>query len=117
MTNPNNDIRANGDSRVHAIVMQRVQTIHFLQSPVTTIVFTAILFILASWGIGREVWVAHVIQNMPSLSDFDAVLRFYVAAFLNTRFIVRALSIIAMGALIWLVVNLARLATDVIKFA
>jgi hypothetical protein len=115
MTNLNNT--GMNTSRVRAIVMRRVHTIHFLQSPVTTVVFAGILFILTAWGIGREVWVAHVLHNMPSLTDWDAVLRFYLAAFMDTRFIVQALSIVALGAFVWLVVNIIRLASQSIQFA
>ncbi len=97
------------ESNIHANVMRRVHTIHFLQSPVTTLALTAIVFALALWGIGREVWVARVFHNMPSPSDFDAVLRFTLSAFIDTRFIVQALSIIALGALIWLAANTTRL--------
>ena len=52
MTNLTNEIK------IHATVMRRVHTIHFLQSPVTTLALTAAIFVLALWGIGREVWVA-----------------------------------------------------------
>jgi len=92
--------------------MRRVHTIHFLQSPVTTLALTATIFGLSTWGIGREVWVARVFQNMPSLGDWNAVLRFALSAFLDTRFIVQALSIIALGALVWLVANIARLLSE-----
>jgi hypothetical protein len=49
---------------------------------------------------------------MPSLSDWDAVLRFLLSAFLDTRFIVQVLSIVALGALIWLAVNLAQVLSE-----
>ena len=107
MTNLGNTM---SKSKIHATVMSRVHTIYFFQSPVTTLTSAAIIFILATWGIGREVWVARVFQNMPSLVDWNAVLHFYLSAFLDTRFIVQALSIIAFGALIWLVANIVRMA-------
>ena len=105
------------ESTIHATVMRRVHTIHFLQSPVTTLALTAVIFGLSLWGIGREVWVARVFQNMPSLGDWDAVLRFSLSAFLDTRFIVQALSIVALGALIWLATNLINLTRETVRFA
>ena len=98
------------ESKIHATVMRRIHTIHFLQSPTTTLASAAIIFVLAAWGIGREVWVARVFHNSPPLIDWDAVLRFYLSAFLDTRFIVQVLSIIAIGAFIWLAVNIVRMA-------
>ena len=101
------------ESKIHATVMSRVHTIYFFQSPVTTLTSAAVIFILAMWGIGREVWVARVFQNMPSLVDWDAVLRFYLTAFLDTRFIVQVLSVIAIGAFVWLVANIVRVALTI----
>jgi hypothetical protein len=49
MTNQTNE------SSIHANVMRRVHTIHFLQSPVTALALTAVIFALSMWGIGREV--------------------------------------------------------------
>ncbi|MDR3548080.1 MAG: hypothetical protein P4M11_07445 [Candidatus Pacebacteria bacterium] len=103
------------DSIVYTNVMRRVRAIHFMQSPMTTIALSSCILALALWGIGREVWIARVLQNMPSTADWDAVLRFYLSAFIDTRFIVQALSIITLGALLWLVVNIARLAREAVQ--
>lgn len=115
MTNQSNPDMQN--SKVMTNVMRRVHTIHVLQSPVTAIALAGILFILAMWGIGKEVWVARVFHNMPSLSDWDAVLRFYLAAFMDTRFIVQVLSILSIGAFVWLATNIVQLAREVRQFA
>ncbi len=88
-------------SSVSRVVMQRIRIMHALRPFVSGTALASVLFLIAVWGIGREVWVAHVIANMPSASDISAVVRFFVSAFLNTRFIVQALTILAGGAFVF----------------
>ena len=90
-------------SRIQQNVMRRVRTIHTLRPLVSTTAFSAFLFLGALWGIGREVWVARVFENMPSLSDAAALSRFALSAFLHTDFLVQALSVLAIAAFVWLV--------------
>jgi len=99
----------NTHSAVRSIVMSRVRTIHALQMVFNTTVASIGIFILALYGIGREVWVSRVLQNMPSpmnAANFGAVLHFYMSAFMDTRHIVQFLSIVALVAVIWLVYNI-----------
>ena len=98
--------------------MSRVRAIHFMQSPVTTIASAGVLFILAMWGIGREVWVARVLRNMPPPMDVAAFLRFYFSAFIDTRFIVQVLLVLAIMAFCALLLNLVRATRQVlVQFA
>ena len=69
----------------------------------STTVFSVAVFVVALWGIGREVWVGRVFQNMPSLTDFTAVMHFYLAAFMDTRFVVQVLTLLTVGAFVWFV--------------
>jgi hypothetical protein len=103
-------------SRMKTRIMRRVRIIHILQSSVTTTVLSIGIFVLALWGVGREVWVSRVFQNMPSLTNYSAVLHFYLAAFLDTRFIVQVLSILTLGAFVWLAYNVSRTVQE-IRFA
>jgi hypothetical protein len=93
----------NSPSSVSNTVMRRVRVIHAVRPLLSGTTLASALFLLAVWGIGREVWVAHVIENMPSATDISALTRFLVSAFINTKFIVQVLSIIAGGAFVYAV--------------
>lgn len=58
--------------------------------------------------IGREVWVARVWENMPSLVHLNAVARFFIYAFLHTHLIVQVLILITAFASVWVVRECAR---------
>ncbi len=90
-------------SRTTRVVMARVHTIHALRSSMTTNVLAAFVFAASLWGIGREVWVSRVLQNMPSLQNIPAVVQFYLAAFHDTRTIVQVLALLTAAALVWLI--------------
>ncbi len=79
-------------------VMQRVRTIYMLRL-VSVPAAAGLVFLLALWGVGREVWVAKVFENMPTLSDVPGVLSFYAGAFAGTDLFVQALLLLAAGAL------------------
>lgn len=81
--------------------MQRVYLIRALRFAVSGSVFSSIVSLLALWGIGREVWVAQVLQNAPQ--NFFEIPRFYFAAFLHTHFIVQVLIILFALSAIYLV--------------
>ncbi len=103
-------------SRIQQNVMRRVRTIHTLRPLVSTTAFFSFLFLGALWGIGREVWVARVFENMPSLSDAAALSRFALSAFLHTDFLVQALSVLAVAAFVWLVSDGLRTLRSVPRF-
>lgn len=79
-----------------------------LRSVISMTTLSSLAFLFALWGIGREVWVAKVIANMPSFFDVPALARFLTSAFLHTDFLVQAFAIVASAALIWLARECAR---------
>jgi hypothetical protein len=84
-------------------VMRRVHLMRLLGLVISTAVLAFLTFVLALWGIGREVWVARVFENMPESGDFREISRFYFNAFGHTRLIVQALTIVSLAALIYLI--------------
>lgn len=92
--------------------MRRVRTIHALRTAAMPVAAFSILT-LALWGIGREVWVAKVFENMSSIANAPA---FFMGAFLGTDLIVQALSILALASFIALARGCVR-ALPVLRFA
>lgn len=89
-------------NKIKPIVMRRVQFIRTFRPLVSDIAAATVLFLLALYGIGHEVWVAQVVANMPPLFDIAAVAKFFVAAFLNTEFFVQVLALAVVATGIWL---------------
>ena len=89
------------NSSISSTVMRRVRIMHATRTFAPVFV-ASILFMLAVWEIGREVWVAKVFENMPSFANVPAVLNFIGNAFVNTEVAVQVFSILALGALVWL---------------
>lgn len=90
-------------THISHIVIQRVRTIHAIRPLLGRGALALVIFVAALYGIGQEVFVAKVIENMPSVSDMGALARFVTAAFLNTAFLVQALviaSLLSVGLLI-----------------
>lgn len=98
-------------------VMRRVYLIHALRPFVSGTALAVAVFAVALWGIGREVWVAHVIENMPNMADVAAVTRFFAAAFLNTDVIVQMLILLAGAALAYALADMLRAFGTVRRFA
>ncbi len=102
MLNDMNDNQTN----IERIVMQRVHLIRALRFAVSSGVLSVLISALALWGIGREVWIARVLQNAPG-NPLDT-LRFYLAAFEHTRFIVQALVLLVIVGLLYCARETAR---------
>jgi hypothetical protein len=98
MTNP---------SPIEKIVMRRVYRMRYLRVLLSTATASLALLALALYGIGREVWVAMVLRNAPA--DIFRVPAFFLSAFLDTRFVVQALSLVALVAVIALAREAARM--------
>lgn len=93
-------------SDIERIVMQRVHLIRALKFAISGGVFSTIVSFLGLWGIGREVWVAHVLQNAPtSISNLPA---FYLAAFEHTRLPVQLLIVLTLIALFFVAREVSR---------
>lgn len=96
----------NNQSNIERIVMRRVRTIRVLRVLFSNTVLAICAFSLSLWSIGREVWVARVIQNTP-INPVDS-LRFYIAAFDHTHFAVQLFSALALVSLMYLARETAR---------
>ncbi len=95
-------------SDIELIVMRRVRLIRMLTLVISTVTLVVITVVAALWGIGREVWVAHVFENMPSATHGGAFFAFWLTAFTHTRLIVQALTILTGVSLIFLVREITR---------
>ncbi len=95
-------------TNIHTNVMRRVRIIHALRPLLATSSLSTLAILLAAWGIGRQVWVSQVFANMPSVTDVGALARFALAAFVQTEFLVQALVVVALAAVVWLVRDAAR---------
>ncbi len=87
-------------SNIERIVMQRVHLIHALRFAISSSVFSTLISLLALWGIGRQVWVAHVLQNAPA-NPLD-LLRFYLVAFVHTSLVVQVLVVLVTVSFLYL---------------
>jgi hypothetical protein len=94
-------------SNISRNVMRRVRFAHAVRPFVSNAAGAFVLLGVSLYMLGREVFVAQVFRNMPS--DFAAVLRFVEAAFLNTTFVVQALTVLAAIAGLWLTREFFRL--------
>jgi len=93
-------------SEIERIVMQRVHLIRALRFAISSGAFSMLVSLLGLWGIGRQVWVARVLQNAPgNLLDIPL---FYFSAFLHTRFIVQVLVLLTLAALVYVAREIAR---------
>jgi hypothetical protein len=98
-------------------VLMRVRAVHTLRTYFFPALCALLLLVLALAGLGREVWVAHVIANMPQPTHIAALLRFLAAAFLNTTYVVQVLSIVAVGMFIWFTERSVRTLTTFTRLA
>ncbi len=102
------------NSSISQTVMRRVHRIHVLRT-IAAPVFGVVVFLVALWGIGREVWVAKVFENMPSLANVPAVVSFSFHAFLATDLFVQILSIVVIGSLIMLARSFASVLSGIFR--
>lgn len=86
--------------------MRRAYRIRALRFVINGATISGLLFLLALWGISREVWVARVFENAPT--DLSAAFRFYVAAFTNTRIVVQVLCAVALASSVAMARSLAQ---------
>jgi hypothetical protein len=96
------------ETKIEKIVMRRVYATHVLRPFVSGTTLALVLMLFALWGIGREVWVARVFENAPR--DLLPASQFFMDAFVHTRVIVQALTLAALGSIIWLSRDLLRVA-------
>jgi hypothetical protein len=101
-----------GETNIEKTVMRRVRLIRILALIISTATFAILAFMAALWGIGREVWVARVLENMPSTGNLLELSRFWLLAFLNTGIIVQALIILTLASLFFLAREIVRTAVS-----
>ena len=89
-------------------VMRRIHIIHALRPVISLGALSVFVFVVALWGIGREVWVARVFENMPH-GDVLALSRFSLAAFDHARLVVQALTLLTLASLLYLARETTRL--------
>jgi hypothetical protein len=97
-----------GETAIERVVMRRVRLIRILALVVSTAALAALTALAALWSIGREVWVARVLENMPKGGEGGAYVSFWVSAFLNTQPIVQVLTVLTFVSLVFLVWEAAR---------
>ena len=100
-------------SNIERIVMRRVRLIRLLALIVSTATLAVLTFIATLWGIGREVWVARILQNTPT--DFASVPSFYVTAFIHTNLLIQLLTLLTLTSFIFLVREIARAVSSVLS--
>ena len=93
-------------TNIERAVMRRVRIIRILRPIISFGSLAAVICVLALWGIGREVWVARVLENGPQ--DFFNHTLYLVYAFENTRVIVQSLTIITLASAIYLARETAK---------
>jgi hypothetical protein len=64
------------------------------------------VFVLALWGIGREVWVARVFANGPQ--DFIGHAFYLTYAFEHTRLVVQSLTLLTLASVIYIAREIGR---------
>lgn len=92
---------------IERIVMRRVRLIRILALVLSTATLAALTALAALWGIGREVWVARVFENGPQ--GLLGRANYLVYAFLHTRLLVQALTVLTFASLLFLVREVVRL--------
>lgn len=89
-------------SNLKRTVMLRVKAIRLMRPFASDAAAAVVLFFVALYGIGHEVWVAKVVANMPPVFDIPALTQFAITAFVNTEFVVQVLAVLVVGAAVWL---------------
>jgi hypothetical protein len=99
----NNDNR----SEIERVVMRRVHTVRMLRLVVNGASASALVLFLSLYAIGREVWVAKVLTNGPE--GLLGRLLYLEYAFLHTQVAVQVLTLLAVGAVVYLARETVRL--------
>lgn len=87
--------------------MRRVRTVRMLRFVINGASASALVLFLSLYAIGREVWVAKVLSNGPQ--DLMGRLLYLEYAFLNTQLGVQVLTVLAVGAVVYLAREIVRL--------
>lgn len=96
------------ESKIKQRVMRRVRIMHTLRPLTSPMALAALVLLVSLYELGRLVFVAQVFRNMPAVEDVSALAQFFVAAFLNTEFIVQICTILTIVALAFIAKDLGR---------
>ncbi len=105
------------NSRIKSVVLRRVRFMHRVRPFVSGTALALALVLVSVYSISREVWVARVIENMPSPANVAAFWRFVEIAFLNTSFAVQVLSVFLIAGTVWVTRDLARTIEQNLRYA
>ena len=103
-------------SNMERVVMRRVRLLRILGLIISTGMLAALTLVAALWGVGKEVWVARVFENMPHMSNFIAFSRFWFATFIHTRLIVQVSTVLTLTSAVYLVRECARALSSIFTF-
>ena len=95
--------------------MNRVRFVQAVRPFFSVGVLSLVILFVALAGIGREVWVARVFENIPSWTDANAFITFFVSAFVSTSFVVQSLTILAGAGTILLARESAKMISTLIE--
>jgi len=95
-------------SNTERVVMQRVRLLRILGLVISTGMLAVLTFVAALWGVGREVWVARIFENMPHTNNFATFASFWFVAFMHTQLLVQVLTLLTLASLIYLVREIIR---------
>lgn len=96
------------NTRIKKIVLRRAHTIRVLSLMLSRTMAALLVMASSLYMIAQEVWVARVIENMPSLTDVVAIVRFFEVAFMNTTAVVQVLSVMLAVATVGIVSDAFR---------
>ncbi|OHB17958.1 MAG: hypothetical protein A2749_03020 [Parcubacteria group bacterium RIFCSPHIGHO2_01_FULL_45_26] len=82
---------SNTNNEIKSKVMRRVYIVSYIRRALSPMALKLYAVVFLLWGIGRQVFVAKVIENAPSFSSPLADLHFFTNAFLGTEFLVQIL--------------------------
>ena len=97
------------ETSIERTVMRRVRLIRILALIISTAMLAVLTTIAGLWGIGKEVWVAQVLQNDPD--DLFELPWFYLNAFWHTSVLVQALIVLTLVSLFFLARETLRFLT------
>ena len=104
-------------SRIKQVVLRRAHFIRAMRTATSGTVVGTVLVLASLAAIGREVWVARVIENMPSPANLLAFVRFFEAAFMNTTGVVQVLSVMLVIGMCWALYDVLRQVQGSVRLA
>jgi len=105
------------NSRIKTVVLRRARFIYTVRPFLSGTVLGLVVAGISLYALGREVWVARVLENIPVQAGALAVLRFFEVAFMNTTFAVQVLSVLLVFGVLWIARDAARTISMGVRYA